>query len=57
MTIDDLVFPNQITSGRQKKCPSESSVIDFTSAKMEFATAIFFKKFYFSKYSIERCCK
>ena len=28
----------------------------FTSAKMEFASAIF-KKLYFSKYSVKRCCK
>ena len=35
-----------------KKCQHESCIIDFTSAKMEFASAIF-KKMYFSKYSIK----
>ena len=39
-----------------KKCWRESCIIDFTSAKMEFASAIF-KKLYLSKYSIKRWCK
>ena len=39
-----------------KKCRRESCIIDFTSAKMEFTSAIF-KTLYFSKYSIKRCCK
>ena len=41
---------NYFTSA--KKCRRESCIIDFTSAKMEFASAIF-KKMYFSKYSIK----
>ena len=45
---------NYFTSA--KKCRRKSCIIDFTSAKMEFASAIF-KKLYFSKYSIKRCCK
>ena len=39
-----------------KKCWRESCIIDFTSAKMEFASTIF-KKLYFSKHSIKKCCK
>ena len=39
-----------------KTCPRESSVIDFTSAKIEFTSAIF-KKLYFPKYLIKRHCK
>ena len=39
-----------------KICWCKSCIIDFTSAKMEFASAIF-KKLYFSKYSIKWCCK
>ena len=39
-----------------KKCWRKSCTIDFTSAKMEFASTIF-KTFYFSKYSIKRCWK
>ena len=39
-----------------KKCRCESCIIDFTSAKMEITSAIF-KKSYFPKYSIKRCCK
>ena len=39
-----------------KKCRHESCVINFLSAKMEFASAIF-KKLYFSKYPIKRCYK
>ena len=35
-----------------KKCRCKSCIIDFTSAKMEFALAIF-KKMYFSKYWIK----
>ena len=45
---------NYLTSA--KKCQRESCIMHFTSAKMEFALAIF-KKLYFSKYSIKRCCK
>ena len=45
---------NHFTSA--KRCRRESCIIDFTSAKMEFASAIF-KKLYSSKYSIKRCCK
>ena len=50
------VFLTQIISNRQKTCPRESSVIDFTSAKIEFTSAIF-KKLYFPKYLIKRHCK
>ena len=39
-----------------KMCRRESSVIDFTSAKIEFTSAIF-KKLYFPKYLIKRHCK
>ena len=39
-----------------KTCQRESSVIDFTSAKIEFTSAIF-KKLYFPKYLIKRHCK
>ena len=39
-----------------KTCQRESSVIDFTSAKIEFTSAIF-KKLYFPKYLIKRRCK
>ena len=39
-----------------KKCQHESCIKDFTSAKMEFMSAIS-KIFYFSQCSIERCCK
>ena len=45
---------NYFTSA--KKCQCESCVIDFISAKMKFALAIF-KKLSFSKYLIKRCCK
>ena len=45
---------NYITS--VKKCWRESCIIGITSAKMEFALAIF-KKLYFSKYSIKKGCK
>ena len=47
--ITSLSNKNYFTSA--KKCRRESCIIDFTSAKMEFASAIF-KKLYFSKYSI-----
>ena len=52
------VFLTQIISRRQKKkkCLRESCIMDFTSAKIEFASTIF-KKMYFSKYSIQRSCK
>ena len=46
--ITSLSNKNYFTSA--KKCRRESCIIDFTSAKMEFASAIF-KKLYFSKYS------
>ena len=36
-----------------KKCRCESCIMDFTSAKMEFASATF-KKLYFSKHSSKR---
>ena len=39
-----------------KKCWRKSCIIDFKSAKIEFTSAIF-KKLYFSKYLIKRCCK
>ena len=39
-----------------KRCWHKSCIMDFMSTKMEFASAIF-KKLYFSKYSIKRCCK
>ena len=39
-----------------KTCQRKSSVIDFTSAKIEFTSAIF-KKLYFPKYLIKRRCK
>ena len=45
------VFLTQIIS-----CRRESCIMSFTSAKMEFVSAIF-KKLYFCKYSIKRCCK
>ena len=45
---------NYFTSA--KKCRRKSCIMDFRSAKMEFTLAIF-KKLYFSKYSIKRCCK
>ena len=45
---------NYFTSA--KKCRLESSIIDFMSAKMEIPSAIF-KKLYFPKHSIKRCCK
>ena len=45
---------NYFTSA--KSCRGESCITNFTSAKMEFASAIF-KKLYFSKYSVKRCCK
>ena len=45
---------NYFTSS--KKCRRESCIMDFTSAKMEFAPAIF-KKLHCSNYSIKRCCK
>ena len=46
--ITSLSNKNYFTSA--KKCRRESCIIDFTSAKMEFASAIF-KKLYFSKHS------
>ena len=49
--ITSSVFLTQTIS-----CRRESCIIDFTSAKTEFASAIF-KKLYFSKYSMKRCCK
>ena len=45
---------NYFTSA--SKCRREKCIIDFTSAKMEFASLIF-KKMYFYKYSIKRYCK
>ena len=39
-----------------KKCRRGSCIMDFTSAKMEFASAIF-KKLYFFKYIFKRCFK
>ena len=50
------VFLTQIISRGQRNCQYESFIINFTSAKMEFASAIFIK-LSFSKYSIKRCCK
>ena len=54
MAFSSLSNSNYFTLA--KKCRRESYVMDFTSAKMEFMLAIF-KKLYFSKYSIKRCCK
>ena len=48
--IYGALWANYFTSA--KKCRHESCIIDFTSAKMEFASAIF-KKMYFAKYSIK----
>ena len=39
-----------------KKCWRESCIINFTLTKLEFKSAIF-KKLYYSKYSIKRCCE
>ena len=50
----NLCNSNYFTSA--KKCRRESCIIEFASAKIEFASAIF-KKLYFSKCSIKRCCK
>ena len=47
---------NSIYFTLAKKYRQKSCIIGFTSAKMEFASAVF-KKLYFSKYSIKRCCK
>ena len=52
--FSSLSNSNYFTSA--KKCRRESCIIDFTSAKMEIASAIS-KKLYFPKYSIKRCCK
>ena len=46
---EEAVFLTQIISRQQKKCRRESCIIDFTSA--------IFRKLYFSKYSVKRCCK
>ena len=39
--IGNAVFLTQIISCQQKKCWCKSCAMDFTSAKMEFALAIF----------------
>ena len=54
LSVCSLSNSNYFTSA--KKCQHQSCIIDFTSAKMEIATAIF-RKLYFPKYSIKRCCK
>ena len=46
-------LPNSNYFTSAKKCRRESCIMDLTSAKKEFASAIF-KIFYFSKYSIEK---
>ena len=53
----NISLPNSGYFTLAKKCRRESCIMDLTSAKKEFASAIF-KIFYFSKYSIEKkCCK